>query len=122
MTDKLPPNWRPLPGDRDRGPRRVGEGLDAVARRLGVPSADALGTVFSSWGEIVGSHIEGHAKPVGLADGVLTVVVDEPGWATQVRFLTSQILRALADAVGDGVVGSIEVRVGRQKGPQNPRS
>ena len=116
MSRELPRGWRPLPGSRGRDPRPVGAGLDALAKRLGVPSADALGTVFSRWDEIVGPSIAAHARPVALRDQVLHVRVDEPGWATQLRFLGTELVTRITAVVGEGVVSSVEVRVGRPGG------
>jgi predicted nucleic acid-binding Zn ribbon protein len=46
----------------------------------------------------------------------LVVVVDQPGWATQLRFLEADLLRRLAEMVGPGVVETIEVKVRRPGG------
>jgi predicted nucleic acid-binding Zn ribbon protein len=48
---------------------------------------------------------------VALADGVLTVAVDQPGWATQLRYLSASLIANLAEVAGPGVVGKIEIRV-----------
>jgi hypothetical protein len=42
---------------------------------------------------------------------VLVIAVDEPGWATQLRYLESDLLGRLAGALGEGVVERVEVRV-----------
>jgi predicted nucleic acid-binding Zn ribbon protein len=102
-------------GDDERdwrtAPRPVSDGLEQLARRLGAPSAASLGAVFAHWEETVGEAIAAHARPVSLNDGVLVVAVDEPGWATQLRYLSTDLIRRLSDVAGDGVVGRIEVRV-----------
>jgi predicted nucleic acid-binding Zn ribbon protein len=67
--------------------------------------------VFSRWEAIVGSSVAAHAQPLSLRDGVLRVAVDEPGWATQLRFLAPTVLARFADAVGPDLVTSIEVSV-----------
>jgi predicted nucleic acid-binding Zn ribbon protein len=100
-------------------PRPVRESLEHLARRLGAPTASALGAVFSQWEEAVGPSVAAHARPVSLADGVLVVVVDQPGWATQLRYLSTDLLQRLADVAGDGVVGRIEIRV--ENGPQKAK-
>ncbi|HET9442844.1 MAG TPA: DUF721 domain-containing protein [Acidimicrobiales bacterium] len=102
-----------LPGE----PRPVREGLEALARRLGAPTASALGAVFARWEEAVGPAVAAHAQPVSLTDGILTVVVDEPGWATQLRYLNASLVARVAAVAGPGVVGRIEIRV---RGPQPP--
>jgi predicted nucleic acid-binding Zn ribbon protein len=103
--------WQPLPTDDGPGPRTVGESLDRVARSLGVPRASALTAVFSAWPELVGEAVAAHATPRRLRDGVLLVAVDQPAWATQLRWLEADLLRRLAEEVGAGVVGSLDVRV-----------
>jgi predicted nucleic acid-binding Zn ribbon protein len=105
--------WRPAgppPGELD--PRPVGESLDRVTRSIGVPMSAVLATVFSRWEEIVGAEIAGHARPRSLREGVLTVVVDQPAWASQLRFLTADMLRRLEVAVGPRQVSEIQLRVG----------
>jgi predicted nucleic acid-binding Zn ribbon protein len=97
-------DWRTVP-------RPVSVGLEALARRLGAPTASALGAVFSQWDAAVGSSVAAHARPISLTDGVLTVAVDQPGWATQLRYLTPSLLANLAEVAGPDVVGKIEIRV-----------
>ncbi|MEA3075949.1 MAG: hypothetical protein QOF60_857 [Actinomycetota bacterium] len=97
--------------DERRGPRPVKDGLEGLARRLGAPTASSLGAVFSQWEDAVGATVAAHARPLSLTDGVLVVAVDEPGWATQLRYLTNDLLARLADVAGPGVVGRIELRV-----------
>ena len=100
-------------------PRPVRESLEGLARRLGAPTASALGAVFSQWEDAVGPSVAAHARPVSLADGVLTVVVDQPGWATQLRYLTNDLLGRLTEVAGEGVVGRIDIRV--DGGPQTAK-
>jgi predicted nucleic acid-binding Zn ribbon protein len=91
----------------------VGESLDRVARRLGAPGARSLGAVFGHWDEIVGPAVAAHARPMSLRDGVLRVEVDEPGWATQLRYLAPDILHRCEEVAGPNVVVSVDVRVAR---------
>lgn len=100
-------------------PRPVREGLEGLARRLGAPTASALGAVFSGWEEAVGATVAAHARPVSLTDGILVVVVDQPGWATQLRYLSSDLLQRLAEVAGEGVLGRIEIRV--DSGPEKAK-
>ena len=101
---------------RDDEPRRVGEGLDVVARRLGAPGAASMGAVFTRWEEAVGPLIAAHARPVSLTDGVLVVAVDDPAWATQLSFMTNDLMAKVAAVAGDDVVGRVEVRVRGARG------
>ena len=100
-------------------PRPVSDSLEPLARRLGAPTARSLGAVFSRWEEAVGATVAAHARPVSLADGVLVVAVDQPGWATQLRYLSGDLLGRLAEVAGEGVVGRIDIRV--DSGPQKAK-
>lgn len=102
---------RPLPDDRGSEPRRVGDALEPLARRLGAPSASSLAKVFRRWDDIVGGPIATHSRPVSLVDGVLTVAVDEPAWATELRFVAPTLLERVNRLGGAGTAGRIEVRV-----------
>jgi predicted nucleic acid-binding Zn ribbon protein len=100
-------------------PRPVKDSLEHMARRLGAPTASSLGAVFSRWEEAVGPSVAAHTRPLSLADGVLVVAVDQPGWATQLRYLSTDLLQRLADVAGEGVVGRIDIRV--DSGPQTAK-
>jgi predicted nucleic acid-binding Zn ribbon protein len=92
-------------------PRRIGESIDRATEALGAPRASALHTVFVRWPELVGPAIASHARPLSLKEGVLTIGVDQPGWATQLRYLEATLLTQLGVALGDGVVGRVDIRV-----------
>jgi predicted nucleic acid-binding Zn ribbon protein len=110
-----PVGWKPLPGhDRDR-PRPVSEGIERVLRHLGAPSADVLTTIVTRWPEIVGEQIAGRAVPVTVHDGRLTIRVEDPAWASQLRWLEQEVVDRIGALVGRDVVNAIEVRVGEAK-------
>ena len=92
-------------------PRLVGESIDRVAAALGAPRASALHTVFVRWPELVGPAIAAHTRPLSLKDGLLLIGVDQPGWATQLRYLDASLRAQIAEALGDGVVTRVELRV-----------
>lgn len=84
-------------------------GLDRVVRSLRGTGAQATHTLFGRWQQVVGEGIAAHAKPVKLEHGRLLVYVDEPGWATQLRYLEGDLVERLAAA---GVeVAAIDLRV-----------
>jgi predicted nucleic acid-binding Zn ribbon protein len=106
-------SWEPLPGGDapQPQPKLVGDALDRIVKGLGGPGADALTGVFARWEEAVGERVAGHATPVSFERGCLVVTVDEPGWATELRYLEPQLLQRLEDVAGPGAVQRIEVRV-----------
>ncbi len=107
--------WRPLPrpGDDDKGrpPRPVGDSLGVLAHHLGAPPPEALARLFQQWEGLVGPAVAAHARPVSLVRGTLVVAADQPGWAAQLGWLSDDILRRLAEALGPGVVTELVVRV-----------
>jgi predicted nucleic acid-binding Zn ribbon protein len=105
------PRWRPLPDREGPGPRPVGASLDRVAASLGGPRAATWSGVFSSWADLVGPSVAAHARPRRLEATVLHVAVDDPAWATQLRWLEGDLLRRLTEVLGEGAVTAIEVRV-----------
>lgn len=96
-----------------RDPIPISNSLDGVVRSLRGPSRSAVSGLFGRWEDAVGSQVAAHVKPVKLDEGVLVVEVDDPAWATQVKFLTSTITQRLADVAGVRVE-RIEVRVERR--------
>jgi predicted nucleic acid-binding Zn ribbon protein len=107
--------WRPLPErNEDRDPERLGPSLDRVARRLGAPSASALSGLFHRWDELVGASIAAHAKPISLRAGDLLVEVDSSAWATQLRFMTADLVERCCAELGPNAVKKIHIRVARR--------
>jgi predicted nucleic acid-binding Zn ribbon protein len=73
----------------------------------------AMGGVFGRWEEAVGAAVAGHVQPVKLDGTTLVVEVDDPAWATQLRFLEGTLRQRLAEVAG-AVVEKVEVRVRRR--------
>jgi len=94
-------------------PSPIGNGLDRIMRSLRGTSAASQVGVFAGWADAVGPVVAAHARPASLDDGLLVVDVDDPMWATQLRYLEHQILEQLRVRVGPDVVGRISVRVRR---------
>lgn len=100
-----------LPGA-DDGVGRLGEELDRLLRRLGSEPATSLASVFDDWAALVGEQVAAHVSPVRLQDGRLLVEVDDPTWATQMRFLESHIIGSVS-ARTRVTISAIDVRVKR---------
>ena len=94
-------------------PIPISSSLDAVVKSLRGPSREAVGGLFGRWIDAVGDQVAQHVKPVKLDQGVLVVEVDDPAWATQVKFLTPMITSRLLE-VANVRVERIEVRVERR--------
>ena len=95
-------------------PRALNEVLGKVLRRMRVSDQSSAIGLFSGWIQIVGDTIADHVAPKRLEKRVLVVEVDDPAWATQLKFLESQLIATLRDSVGDEVE-SLEIRVRRSR-------
>ncbi|MST32581.1 DUF721 domain-containing protein [Acidimicrobiaceae bacterium USS-CC1] len=107
--------WQPsTPSPAQREPRPVAASLGRVSERLGLGRPTTLGAVFARWEELVGPDVAAHATPRTLRDGVLTVVVDHPAWASSLRLLAADVLGRVSEAGGEPV-GELVVRVAGER-------
>ncbi len=67
--------------------------------------------MFARWEQVVGPEVAAHAEPRSLRDGVLVIAVDQPAWASQLRFLGADLLARIRDATGCADVVEIQVKV-----------
>ena len=91
---------------------RLSDELDVLLRKLGSESSTVVAGICSTWDQLVGETVAQHASPIKLELGRLLVEVDEPAWATQMRFLESEIISKLSASTGNAING-IDVRVKR---------
>jgi predicted nucleic acid-binding Zn ribbon protein len=92
-------------------PLALRDAIAAVNRELGLPDPDALSAFVDAWSTIVGPALAQHAMVRSLRDGVCTVEVDSPGWATQLRYLEATVVERAAGVCGEGVVRAMRVVV-----------
>lgn len=99
-------------------PIKLGDSLQQVVRSLrpetgpAAAPAAAMGGVFGRWEEAVGAAVALHVQPVKLDGTTLVVKVDDPGWATQLKFLEVTMKERLLLVAG-ATIDRIEVRVAR---------
>ena len=106
---------RPARGRRE-DPEPLSTALDGLLADQGWQTQAAVGSVFGRWDQLVGPDVAAHTRPERFSDGELVVIADSAAWATQVRLLTSAMLRRLNTELGHGTVTRVVVR-----GPAPPR-
>jgi predicted nucleic acid-binding Zn ribbon protein len=98
----------------------VADALGVIGRDLGLANPSLLARLHAAWPELVGPALAAHAEPRSLRDGVLTVAVDAPGWATQLRYLEAELLRRAEEVVGEPVANAVRVTQSGQEPPGLP--
>ena len=97
--------------NKSSGPKRLKEALDRFASGLRVPKSQVLRMVFDSWEGLVGSVMAAHSSPVRLVGGELVVTVDDPAWATEMRFFGAELIARINAAAEEEAVTSLTVKV-----------
>ena len=101
---RRPGGHRRWSGDDETGggspPEPVGATLERLVRHLGWgPRTQAVG-VIADWERLVGPAIAAHAAAVASDGTTLVVAVDDPAWATQLRWLEADLLGRLEREAG----------------------
>lgn len=113
----------PEAGDPVR-PGRTGPGPRSLADLLGAAARDRPGwdrrldgaRVHGLWAEIAGAQLARHTEPVRLSGGVLVVRAATPAWATQLRYLSAELIERANAVLGEGMVGRVTVVTGPPQG------
>ncbi len=105
--------WRPARKPRSEvDPEPINAALGRLTRKLSMAEPSVLSAVFSQWENLVGAEIASHAKPRSLHRGVLVLEVDHPAWATQLRYMCSEIMSTVNASTKPGTVEDVRVIVG----------
>lgn len=98
-------------------PKPFGSAIRDLMASRGWEQRAAVGGVFGNWAAIVGAELAEHTRPDHFEDGELTVAADSTTWATQLRLLSSTLVRRLNEDLGHGTVRRVKV-VGPASGPR----
>ena len=93
---------------RRRGPRPLGEALDALTAQLAPPTL--LAEVQRVWPEAVGPALAEAGRPVAERDGVVTVACSQAVWAQELDLLSERVVGALNGALGRPAVRGLRVQ------------
>lgn len=108
----------PVPGASGpdgRDPQPIGVTAGRLVTELGWRPGLVEGDLRGRWPELVGGDVAEHCRPEGFEAGLLTLRASSTAWAANLTLLAPQLLRRLADELGEGVV--VEVRVLGPGGP-----
>ena len=105
------PDDDPDPDDptRHRDPDPVGDLARALAANRGWDRRLLGARIHDHWEEIAGASLAPHVRPLRLHGGVLVVSVSSAAWATQLRYLSTELMERANQVLGQGAVTSIKV-------------
>lgn len=69
----------------------------------------AEGNLFSEWEKIVGSDVAQHASPLTLLEGKLTIQTTSTAWATQLRLISTDLLKTIRDSAPGALVDELVI-------------
>ena len=117
----LPAAWSARPRRED--PELLNTALGDLLSARGWQARAAVGSVFGNWPAIVGPQVAAHSHPDTFDQGELTVAADSDAWASQLRLLAPQILKRLADELGEGTITHLRIRgpSSKKRGNVRPR-
>ena len=98
------------PGD---GPRPLRIGVERVMRHLQAPPTDVIQSIFADWSGLVGEVIGLHSRPVDVTDGTLVIEVDDPAWASELGWLSEDLLARIRESLDTNEINEIRVKIRR---------
>lgn len=107
------------PDDRREGPppASMAHVLEQLAGRKSWSRRLEGARIHEHWAAIAGESLAEHTEPVRLHGGVLVMRAESAAWATQVRYLTTELARRANEVLGDGQVERVQVITGTLQGP-----
>jgi predicted nucleic acid-binding Zn ribbon protein len=98
-----------------RDPVPLRDALAAVGKELGLAPASAQGVLDAALGRVLGPSVEPHARVRGVRQGVCTIEVDGPAWASRVRYAADAFQKAANAGLDTPAVASVNVVVSRPR-------
>jgi len=89
----------------------LGVVLDELLRERVFARGAPIGRLAASWAEVVGPRLAAETAPASLEQGVLVVAATSGPWGAQARFLAEEIRRRANEALGEEMVGRVQVVV-----------
>lgn len=91
----------------------MGGMIGGALRKLGLERLDVVLALLDEWEELAPDPWRQHARPVLLRGGELLVEALSAPAVSLLRYATGDLLRALDERFGEGVVSVVRVRASR---------
>ena len=96
---------------------RIEDLLDRVLERIGVARPVDVVYLVENWARVAGEPWATRSRPVHLEDGELIVEAADGSAASLLRYQAAGLVNRLDEALGQGLVTSVRVRMGRPRPP-----
>jgi len=91
----------------------IGDMLTPFLERLGLSRPDTAARLSGDWQQLAGEPWATRARPAGLRNGQLLVEVADAATVSVLRYRTGELLKRLDDALGEGTVEVVRLRVAK---------
>ncbi len=95
--------------------KKIGDILAEYLRGRGWSRQDPCSKVFLEWKAIVGEPLSAHTDPGEMADGVLYIEADHPGWLQMVSLKKEYLLERIRETAPEAKITEIRARLGVRK-------
>lgn len=68
-------------------------------------------SIFNHWEEIVGKEIGRKTKPEKIFKGILYISVSSPGWASELRMISEQVIEKINTFAGGDVISKLRFKI-----------
>ena len=94
-----------------REPKRFGALIGREIKRQGWQQRVSVARIMNAWPELVGDKIAEHTRPVRYEEEaqILVIECDSTPWTTQLRYMQTVILQAIAKRAGEDVVAQLRI-------------
>ena len=103
--------------DRSADPVSIGELMDGLLAQRPLATGARVGRLVNDWSAVVGDRLGAESAPIGLENGVLTIVARSSAWGTQLEFLSKEILAKVNTELGSEVVKRVRITVAPDRLP-----
>ena len=93
----------------------IGEDLDVLVRKLGMPMVPDLARLVEEWEGLAGEPWASRSRPAGLRDGVLVVEVEDGTAASLLKYQEQALLERLERGLGSRFVQQVRIRLSTRK-------
>jgi predicted nucleic acid-binding Zn ribbon protein len=86
---------------------RIDDLIDSLLRQRRWQSGMQTAKLKSFWAELVGPEIAAHTQPDRIYGKRLVILCDHDVWRTELQYLEPELLKRIAEGMGEGVVKEI---------------